>query len=264
MAVYAVKKGKKTGKFPTWNECAKYVIGVPHSEYKKCLDDAEADEYLGVIHPAKFAGLSCITPTSKQTPLSTAEMYRNIPQELLASNEAVAYIGGSYKDGFSGSSVVFVTKDNKVTLKGSCVEDENTMKYSSVSSKLMAVIMAVLEAEDKGFEKITIVYDYLGIQQWATGRWLPKTKLAHGYSAFMKEHGKKIAINFVWLKAQSSKVKYSFFSTAAECAKKVVDEHRDCSISTLVHKIFDAPKIPATVSVGYTSASSGDFPDVPF
>lgn len=264
MAVYAVKRGKKVGKYYSWNECAKYVLGFPNADYKKCLDDAEADEYINGVKPARFAGLSSVTAIDKQTPTSTTEIYRNVPQELLERNEAVAYIGGSYKEGFSGSSVVFVTRDSAVTLKGSCVEGTDTMKYSSVSSKLMAAIMAVLEAENKGYTKLTIVYDYLGVQQWATGKWLPKTKLAYGYSAFMKEHKNNLTLDFVWLKADAAKARYKFFCAAADCAKKIVDEHRDCSISAMIHRVFDTPKAVAFAHTACTAQSSHDFSDVPF
>lgn len=45
---YAVKKGKKTGIFSTWEECRASVEGCPGAEYKGFAELAEAESYLGL------------------------------------------------------------------------------------------------------------------------------------------------------------------------------------------------------------------------
>lgn len=45
--VYAVKKGKKTGIFATWEECKANVHGYPGAQFKSFATKAEAEAYLG-------------------------------------------------------------------------------------------------------------------------------------------------------------------------------------------------------------------------
>ena len=43
---YAVRQGRKTGMFLTWDECKKQVMGYPGAIYKSFGTEAEAKEYL--------------------------------------------------------------------------------------------------------------------------------------------------------------------------------------------------------------------------
>ena len=45
---YAVKQGRKTGLFLTWDDCRKQVMGYPGAIYKSFGTEAEAKEYLGI------------------------------------------------------------------------------------------------------------------------------------------------------------------------------------------------------------------------
>ena len=45
---YAVRQGRKTGMFLTWDECKKQVMGYPGAIYKSFGTEAEAKEYLGI------------------------------------------------------------------------------------------------------------------------------------------------------------------------------------------------------------------------
>ena len=45
--VYAVKKGKVTGLFDTWEKCRAAVHGYPGAEYKGFSTEEEAEIYLG-------------------------------------------------------------------------------------------------------------------------------------------------------------------------------------------------------------------------
>ena len=44
---YAVKVGRKTGIFETWDECKGYVSGYPGALYKSFKSMSEASEYMG-------------------------------------------------------------------------------------------------------------------------------------------------------------------------------------------------------------------------
>ena len=45
---YAVKQGRKTGMFLTWDDCKKQVMGYPGAIYKSFGTREEAEAYLGV------------------------------------------------------------------------------------------------------------------------------------------------------------------------------------------------------------------------
>ena len=45
---YAVRKGKKTGIFNTWDECKEQVNGYSGAEYKSFTLKEEAEEYIGL------------------------------------------------------------------------------------------------------------------------------------------------------------------------------------------------------------------------
>lgn len=47
--VYAVRVGRETGIFNTWDECKKQVDGFPKAEYKSFKRLEEAQEYIGVV-----------------------------------------------------------------------------------------------------------------------------------------------------------------------------------------------------------------------
>ena len=45
--IYAVRKGKTTGIFYSWDECSASVNGYPGAEYKSFTTKEEANSYLG-------------------------------------------------------------------------------------------------------------------------------------------------------------------------------------------------------------------------
>ena len=44
---YAVRSGRETGIFKTWNECKRYITGFKGAEYKGFMTLEEAEEYMG-------------------------------------------------------------------------------------------------------------------------------------------------------------------------------------------------------------------------
>lgn len=260
--VYAIRRGSRTGLFSSWNECAKYVIGFPNAEYKKCKTFEEANEYLGVVERKKGTGLTAVV--EPEPVKDTKEIYKNIPQHMLMENEAVAYIGDSFKDEISGSAVVFVTRDAKNVLKGASVGNADVLKQQSIAPKVLSVVMAIHEAESRGIKKLTLVYDYFGIQEWARGTWSTKTKLSQRYYEFIKEHTKSMDIDFVWLKANSSKTKYPFAHLAEDAAKQAVEGYAQCSIADMVLKFLEEPNIATENKTAIVTAETEENSDVPF
>ena len=73
--LYAVKKGKKTGIFQTWDACKASVDGYPGAEYKSFLSREEAEAYL----------------TGANNPLRNTDVESDAGSE---ENQIVAYVDG--------------------------------------------------------------------------------------------------------------------------------------------------------------------------
>ena len=85
---YAVKKGKVSGIFETWDACKSSVDGYPGAEYKSFASEEEARCYLGenLTFPAAIHSATahpCVTPP--------------IPEHL--PGQVIAYVDGSFDAG---------------------------------------------------------------------------------------------------------------------------------------------------------------------
>ncbi|MDE6924831.1 MAG: RNase H1/viroplasmin domain-containing protein, partial [Acetatifactor sp.] len=117
---YAVKKGKVTGIFQTWDECRSAVEGYSGAQYKGFSTLKEAEEYLGGVcsgqaatgkeeilsgghvqgrgkSPLKQAGAeevgsSCLQKVRQKREMSRGSGTDEIPDE----GELVAYVDGGY------------------------------------------------------------------------------------------------------------------------------------------------------------------------
>ena len=56
--VYAVRKGRTTGLFMSWDDCKAQVDGFAGAEYKSFADPQDAMEYLGLTEDAGSADLT--------------------------------------------------------------------------------------------------------------------------------------------------------------------------------------------------------------
>ena len=55
---------------------------------------------------------------------------------------------------------------------------------------------AVSKAEELGVRELTILYDYMGIEQWATGKWKTNNPATQAYKDFMNPDHRKVDIKF--------------------------------------------------------------------
>lgn len=81
--------------------------------------------------------------------------------------------------------------------------NENLIALRNVFAELEGVKEAVLVAVNSNKTKITIYYDYKGIEMWATKKWKAKNEFTQNYIEFMQEKMKYINIEFVKVPAHS-------------------------------------------------------------
>lgn len=182
---YAVKVGKSTGIFGTWDECKKQVVGFSGAIYKSFQSLDKAKEYLD----------------DKNIALKLEEF----EFEITSDDEIIAYVDGSYKKDTLeyGYGVVLILKDDIVELYGKGQNPE-VSKSRNVTGELFGSVRAISEAIKLGKKKIIIFYDYQGISSWANGEWKCNLPLTMGYRDKIREFRKEIEILFVKVKAHSN------------------------------------------------------------
>lgn len=184
--VYAVKRGKITGVFYTWDECKASVDGYPGAEYKGFGSREEAENYLG----------KRISPLSEET--------------LPEPGYLLAYVDGSYEDSLKkyAFGCVFLLSDGRIYTQYGSGDEEQSLRHRNVTGEMLGAMYAVKTAMFNGFRGVELRYDYAGIEKWVTGEWHCKTELTKKYTDAMREWGRSIEIRFTKVAAHTN-VRYN-------------------------------------------------------
>ena len=175
---YAVKKGKKTGIFSTWDECKEQVTGFKGAVYKSFKTLSEAEAFLE----------------------KNEEKIENIEEV----DGVYAYIDGSFDrvSGIYGSGVVIVDGDKKHEYKHAG-NREDYAQLHNVAGELEAAKFVMWYAVDKKIKEITLFYDYQGIEAWAVGDWKANLPYTQDYVKFYNKVKSAVKVNFVKVKAHT-------------------------------------------------------------
>ena len=183
--VYAVKKGRTTGIFLTWDDCRAQVDGFAGAEYKSFADPADAMAYLGLAAGADGAG-----------------------QEKLPEGVR-AYVDGSYDaaNGRFSCGVVMVETDadgnSETSELKAAFDDAEAAKQRNVAGEIMGSKLAIDYCLANDIRSVEIYHDYEGIGAWADCRWKANNPLTQGYRDYVAEARKTIDIRFVKVKAHA-------------------------------------------------------------
>lgn len=180
--IYAVKKGKITGVFETWEECKASVEGYPGAEYKSFTGRTEAEIYLG------------LRAESGQT--------ADVPEP----GRLLAYVDGSYEDSLKkyAFGCVFLLPDGRIFTQYGNGDNEQSLRHRNVTGEMLGAMYAVMTAIKNGFRGVELRYDYEGIEKWVTGEWKSKTELTQKYAAAMREWSQSIEIKFTKVAAHTN------------------------------------------------------------
>ena len=200
--VYAVRKGRTTGLFMSWDDCKAQVDGFAGAEYKSFADPAEAMAYLGLTGGTDTAA-------------------DKFPEGVRA------YVDGSY-DSSSGRfscGVVIVETDadgrSETTELNAAFDDEEAARQRNVAGEIMGSKLAIDHCMANGVKAVEIYHDYEGIGAWADRKWKANNPLTQGYRDYVAEARKTIDIRFVKVKAHAGN-KYN--ELADRLAKKALSE----------------------------------------
>ena len=191
MKVYAVRKGRQTGLFETWNECRAQVSGFPGAEYKSFQSYEEVENYLS---PEKKSSLQA---------------------------DLTAYVDGSYNPSSKEFSygVVIIHPDGGLKKFSGKSGDRALADMRNVAGEIAGSTRAMDYALESGSGSLIIYYDYAGIEKWCTGEWKANKPGTIQYRQHYDSIKNRLSVSFVKVKSHSGD-KYN--DMADELAKQAL------------------------------------------
>lgn len=177
---YAVKKGKTPGIYLSWDECKRMVTGYPGAIYKGFKTREEAEQFIG------------------------QEQQKNTEGERESQPEVFAFVDGSFNSATKvyGYGGFLQNGEKRIVLQGSGTEEEMAA-MRNVAGEVLGSMAAIEKAVELGLPELTIYYDYMGIEMWATGAWKRNKKGTVAYHDYVNSVRDKIQLHFVKVKGHS-------------------------------------------------------------
>ena len=188
---YAVKKGRKTGVFETWDECKQSVSGFSGAAYKSFTTREEASAFVN----GTKSNNDKEEPDDKQS-------------------EAFAYVDGSYDDTTKSYSygMVMMHKDEELCFSKKFDKDDMS-DMRNVAGEIKGAEMAMRYALKNQYKKLYIFHDYEGIAKWCTGEWKTNKEGTRAYRNFFEKIKHQLEVHFVKVVAHTN-IKYNDMADA--------------------------------------------------
>lgn len=191
--IYAVKVGRNTGIFQTWEECEGQIKSYSGAQYKGFTSMNDAEQYLGIA--------KCPAAEVKEVKQEIPGLNVYVDGSFNSKTNTYGWAYAIFSNGFKnedGTPGLMFSDFGSGT--GSAVEMRN------VAGELSAAMRAVkyLYNNHGGITdvklNVTIIYDYEGIEKWITGEWKTKKLFTKQYVEFMKKYldGGRLNVSFLW------------------------------------------------------------------
>ena len=185
---YAVRKGRKTGIFTTWDECRAQVHGFPCAEYKSfpTMEGAKGFMELGMEGENQL-------PFEDEKEKKSSESF----PKVTAEPELVAYVDGSFDQStkrFSYGMVILENGEEKTFNKS--FSDPSLAGMRNVAGEIMGARAAMEYAIANNKKRLVIYHDYEGIAKWPLGIWKTNKEGTIAYKAYYDEAKTKVSIRF--------------------------------------------------------------------
>lgn len=173
---YAVRIGRTPGIYHSWEECKAMVDGFPKASYKSFKTLEEAQSFMNISS-------------------------NNSQQEIL---DDYAFVDGSYNVatkvyGYGG----FLIHEGQEYILQGCADDEELATMRNVAGEIAGSMAAISKALELGMKKLTILYDYYGIEKWATGEWKTNKTGTRNYAQYIADVKDQIQLEFVKVEAHT-------------------------------------------------------------
>ena len=181
---YAVRKGKVPGIYSSWDACKRMVDGYPGAIYKSFKSKKEAEDFV--------AGGASVAQSTAQT------------ESVTETTTDYAFVDGSFNiaTGVYGFGGFLVAGEERYVLQGAG-QEADMASMRNVAGEILGSVAAMRKALELGLREITIYYDYLGIEMWATGGWKRNKSGTIAYYEYVQSIRDRLAIHFVKVKGHS-------------------------------------------------------------
>ncbi len=196
---YIIRKGRKTGRFNSWDEVKELVAGYPGAEYKgfTLSQMEEALEY----ESGENAEVIFID-------------YNPSEGEILAFTDGACEregLGGPLKENLGYGALITKYSSGKlekiVALAGQVeLADESDselykeiIKSANITGEAHSAILAMEYARIHEIKEMTLVYDYEGVGKTCTGQWHPESVVLSKLQSYFEELQKicDMKVNFI-------------------------------------------------------------------
>lgn len=182
---YAVKIGRISGIYETWNDCRKQTEGFPGAIYKSFKTKEEAETFLG-------------ENTNSGTNITS------LKTEDVCHSAAIAYVDGSYDDfqkAFAYGVVLFYNGLEKHF--AGRMSDSNLIDMRNVAGEIKAAECAMRFCLEHNIKSLDIYHDYEGIAKWCTGEWQATKIGTQSYQEFYNAIKDELYVSFFKVKGHS-------------------------------------------------------------
>lgn len=177
---YAVQVGRKPGVYQSWDECKKQVIGFPGALYKGFATEQEAKDYVAGFtagkHPVK---------ATNSDPIGLIGKHYDI------------YVDGSYFNQQYSWAFVVYNDDQLIHTESGLGEERDAAVIHNVAGELAAAVKAMEWADTQDVPCVVIHHDYIGISEWALGRWKTNNPFTSAYAKYAAKFLHKVRFNKV-------------------------------------------------------------------
>lgn len=184
MKYYAVRKGREPGIYSSWEDCKEQVHRFPGAVYKSFETKEDAESFLN-------------------------EEDITLGDDLIESLTTYAFVDGSFNSTTNvygcGGFLIHKNEDgteNKIIIQESG-DDKELAEMRNIAGEILGAWKAIEKAIELGYDDLTILYDYQGIEMWATGQWDRKRDGTENYYKFCQSVKDKINLHFVKVKGHS-------------------------------------------------------------
>ena len=222
--VYAVRKGKSTGIFYTWDACKAAVDGFSGAVYKSFQTEEEAKAYLvGETMFQNGTGKGALDGRNEKS-MKTASN-ASAESEIPEPGQIIAYVDGSFEVSLGRYSYgcVILTPEGEIIRESGGGNNPESAALRNVTGEMLGAMFAVQWCIKQGYQAVDIRYDYMGIEMWATGGWKAKNELTQKYAEYMQRNSQRVKITFKKIAAHTGN-KYNEEADQLAKAALVVEE----------------------------------------